>query len=59
MAEGDQEADDIPLLNVKSAILKKVIEYMRYHADNPPKDIEKVRRKIQARREIASLRTHR
>ena len=41
MAEGDQEADDIPLLNVKSAILKKVIEYMRYHADNPPKDIEK------------------
>jgi len=41
MAEGDKEADDIPLLNVKSNVLKKVVEYMRYHADNPPKDIEK------------------
>jgi hypothetical protein len=38
----DKEADDIPLLNVKSAVLKKVVEYMRYHAENPPKDIEKV-----------------
>ena len=37
----DKEADDIPLLNVKSAVLKKVVEYMRYHAENPPKDIEK------------------
>jgi len=41
MSEGDKEADDIPLLNVKSAVLKKVIEYMRYHAENPPKEIEK------------------
>jgi hypothetical protein len=39
----DKEADDIPLLNVKAAVLKKVVEYMRYHAENPPKDIEKVR----------------
>jgi len=41
MAEGDRDADDIPLLNVKSNVLKKVVEYMRYHAENPPKDIEK------------------
>lgn len=41
MAEGDKDAEDIPLLNVKSAVLKKVIEYMRYHADNPAKEIEK------------------
>ena len=39
----DKDADDIPLLNVKSTVLKKVVEYMRYHAENPPKDIEKVR----------------
>jgi S-phase kinase-associated protein 1 len=37
----DDTAEDIPLLNVKSAVLKKVVEYMRYHAENPPKDIEK------------------
>jgi len=37
MAEGDKDADDIPLLNVKSSVLKKVVEYMRYHADNPMK----------------------
>jgi hypothetical protein len=42
MAEGDKEADDIPLLNVKSNVLKKIVEYLRYHSDNPPKDIEKV-----------------
>ena len=40
-AVADKDADDIPLLNVKSAVLKKVVEYMRYHAENPPKDIEK------------------
>lgn len=38
----DKEADDIPLLNVKADVLKKVVEYMRYHAENPPKEIEKV-----------------
>jgi len=32
-----KDADDIPLLNVKSSVLKKVVEYMRYHADNPMK----------------------
>lgn len=41
MAEGDREETDIPLPNVKSSVLKKVVEYMRYHADNPSKEIEK------------------
>jgi len=37
----DETAEEIPLLNVKSNVLKKVVEYMRYHAENPPKEIEK------------------
>jgi S-phase kinase-associated protein 1 len=37
----DQDEKAIPLPNVKSAVLKKVIEYLRYHVDNPPKEIEK------------------
>jgi len=37
----DETAEEIPLLNVKTAVLKKVVEYMRYHAENPPKEIEK------------------
>jgi S-phase kinase-associated protein 1 len=41
MAEGDREETDIPLPNVKASVLKKVVEYMRYHADNPAKEIEK------------------
>lgn len=41
MWEGDKDETEIPLPNVKTAILKKVIEYMRYHATNPAKDIEK------------------
>lgn len=32
---------NIPLPNVKGAILKKVIEYMNRHRDNPMKEIEK------------------
>ena len=40
MAEGDDE-NTIPLPNVKAAILKKVIEYMTYHNENPAKEIEK------------------
>jgi hypothetical protein len=38
----DKEADDIPLMNVKASMLKKVVEYMKHHATNPPKEIEKV-----------------
>eukprot|EP01083_Nonionella_stella_P020174 55930_1 len=41
MWEGDKEETEIPLPNVKSAILTKVIEYMRYHSENLPKEIEK------------------
>jgi S-phase kinase-associated protein 1 len=40
MVEGGDETD-IPLPNVKAEILKKVIEYMVYHTDNLPKEIEK------------------
>ena len=40
MADGDSDTD-IPLPNVKGQILKKVIDYMQYHHENPPKDIEK------------------
>lgn len=35
MAEGDKEASEIPLPNVKASVLRKVVEYMRYHAENP------------------------
>jgi len=41
MAEGDQDEKEIPLPNVKSSVLKKVVQYMTYHVDNPPKEIEK------------------
>lgn len=37
----DREETEIPLPNVKSAILKKVIEFMKYHHANPAKEIEK------------------
>lgn len=41
MAEGDTEEKEIPLPNVKAEVLKKVVEYMKYHSDNPPREIEK------------------
>jgi len=41
MAEGDKEEKEIPLPNVKSKVLQKVISYLKYHAENPPKEIEK------------------
>mmetsp|Transcript_21973 Transcript_21973/g.47306 ORF Transcript_21973/g.47306 Transcript_21973/m.47306 type:complete len:183 (-) Transcript_21973:227-775(-) len=41
MVEGDKEEKEIPLPNVKTAIMKKVISYMTYHVDNPPEEIEK------------------
>merc|ERR1712127_200197 len=41
MAEGDQEEVEIPLPNVKGDVLKKVVQFMNYHVDNPCKEIEK------------------
>jgi len=41
MAEGDKEESEIPLPNVKAPVLKKVTQYMKYHHDNPPKEIDK------------------
>jgi S-phase kinase-associated protein 1 len=41
MVEGDQEETEIPLPNVKTEVLNKVVQYMKYHCDNPPKEIEK------------------
>jgi len=41
MAEGDKDEKEIPLPNVKGAVLNKVVTYMKYHTDNPAKEIEK------------------
>jgi len=41
MAEGDKEESTIPLPNVKSQVLAKVIQYMEYHHHSLPKEIEK------------------
>ena len=41
MVDGDSEEKVIPLPNVKANVLKLVIDYMKHHADNPPKEIEK------------------
>jgi S-phase kinase-associated protein 1 len=41
MVEGDSDERLIPLPNVKSSVLQKVVTYLRYHVDNPAKEIEK------------------
>jgi S-phase kinase-associated protein 1 len=41
MAEGDKDEKEIPLPNVKTPVLNKVVAYMKYHVDNPAKEIEK------------------
>ena len=42
-SEGSSEAEDheIPLPNVKSEVLGKVIEFCKYHVEKPMNDIEK------------------
>jgi len=41
MVEGDRESTDIPLPNVKGGVLRKVVEYLKYHVDQPAKPIDK------------------
>jgi S-phase kinase-associated protein 1 len=41
MWSGDQTETEIPLPNVRGEILKKVVEFMEYHHENPMKEIEK------------------
>jgi len=41
MVEGDKDEKEIPLPNVKGNVLKRVVDYMNHHADNPAKEIEK------------------
>ena len=40
--EGDEEAQEIPLPNVKTAILAKVIEFSQHYKTEPMNEIEKV-----------------
>ncbi len=37
----DKDENEIPLPNVKSVVLKKVVDFMQYHVNQPPKEIEK------------------
>eukprot|EP00362_Geleiidae_sp_MMETSP1317_P000173 CAMPEP_0201281078 /NCGR_PEP_ID=MMETSP1317-20130820/1276_1 /ASSEMBLY_ACC=CAM_ASM_000770 /TAXON_ID=187299 /ORGANISM="Undescribed Undescribed, Strain Undescribed" /LENGTH=63 /DNA_ID=CAMNT_0047589993 /DNA_START=132 /DNA_END=323 /DNA_ORIENTATION=+ len=41
MVEDSGYEEDIPLPNVKSSILNKVIEYCTHHRDDEPPEIEK------------------
>jgi len=41
MVEDSGTDEAIPLPNVKSEILEKVIEYCKHHKDNPPEEIAK------------------
>jgi hypothetical protein len=40
--DNDDEGEVIPLPNIKSTVLSKVIEFCRHHENNPMKKIEKV-----------------
>ena len=40
--QGDEEAQEISLPNVRSAVLAKVIEFALHYAEEPMLDIEKV-----------------
>jgi S-phase kinase-associated protein 1 len=41
MADGDADEKLIPLPNVRSSVLGKVVQYMKFHANEPAKEIEK------------------
>ena len=41
MHEGDPDEREIHLPNVKSAVLNKIMDYMKHHYNNPGKEIEK------------------
>jgi S-phase kinase-associated protein 1 len=41
MAEGDKDETEIPLPNVKGAVLSKVVTYLKYHVADQAKEIEK------------------
>ncbi len=41
MTEGDKDEKQIPLPNVKSAVLSNILKYMTYHFNNPAKEIQK------------------
>merc|ERR1712039_1082034 len=41
MVDDSGTDEEIPLPNVKTAILSKVIDYCKYHKDNPPEEIQK------------------
>ena len=37
----DKGETEIPIPNVTSAVLERVLQYLQYHAEKPPKEIEK------------------
>merc|ERR1712060_589892 len=39
--DNDETGEEIPLPNVKTAILSKVIDYCKYHKDKSPEEIQK------------------
>eukprot|EP00919_Chromeraceae_sp_WS-2016_P022596 GHVR01053636.1.p1 GENE.GHVR01053636.1~~GHVR01053636.1.p1 ORF type:complete len:158 (+),score=32.94 GHVR01053636.1:25-498(+) len=41
MVEDTGTDETIPLPNVKTPILEKVLDYCKYHKDNPPEEIQK------------------
>lgn len=41
MTEDDESAEEVPLVNVKSRVLAKVIEYCKHHVDAPAPAIAK------------------
>jgi S-phase kinase-associated protein 1 len=41
IVESDATDKEIPLPHVKGNVLHKVVMYMKYHSDNPPREIEK------------------